>query len=906
MASKSRNHRRGGGSRKRKCGTNQPVPPARPTRQTPLPAWKRALFVALTLVGFFALLETALAVAGIEPVLHNKDPFVGFSSNIPLFVEEQDPGGETYLVTAPNKSEWFNLQRFPRDKPPDTLRVFSVGGSTTYGRPYTDMASFSGWLRELLPAADSSRRWEVVNAGGISYASYRVAALMEELARYDPDLFLIYTGHNEFLERRTYGSMLDAPKALTAAGGFLSRTRIYAAGEKLLASVSNSDSVPPENSATLEPEVDTILDHSIGPTGYTRDEDLREKTLTHFRFNLSRMIDIARSAGAQVVLITPAANLKDCSPFKSEHRGGLTEGEIQRFEKLTAEATAARSGGRLEEALAALDQAQSIDDRYAALHYQKGRVLYEMERYGEAKAAFERALDEDVCPLRALQPMQQIVREVAAEQNVPLLDFAAIIEDASENKIPGKQYFLDHVHMNVEGYRLLALRLLDTLDQQGIANLSADWNEARIAEVTQAVESRIDDHQQGVALRNLAKVFNWAGKREESERLAAQATELLGEDAESYAMLGLRASERGDTRQAIDYFRKALDLEPGYAEAHFNLGLQLAKQEEFDEAIDHFRQALSLKPDYGVAHGGLADALVAISKPAEAIPHFEEAIRIHPNYPEPHHGLGLALIELGRDDEAVRQFREALRIDPNFAKGHNSLGIALMSRGKRDEGIAHFREALRLDPGYARAHANLGSALASQSQYDEAIPHYKQALLINPRYTDARTNLGLALLAQRRPDEALEQFREALRIDPNDARTHFAMATAFDDTGHTRESVTHLQKAAHLEPDWTPPLTQLAWILATNPNPAIRNGEEALRRAEKAAQLTNHKDPLILETLAATYAETKQFDEAVTTAEKALRLTPEGNELAARIQHELELYKQKKPYRESLQSPSAL
>ena len=61
------------------------------------------------------------------------------------------------------------------------------------------------------PAADPSRRWEVINAGGISYASYREAKLVEEIARYQPDLVLVYSGHNEFLEERTYRKAAAIP-----------------------------------------------------------------------------------------------------------------------------------------------------------------------------------------------------------------------------------------------------------------------------------------------------------------------------------------------------------------------------------------------------------------------------------------------------------------------------------------------------------------------------------------------------------------------------------------------------------------------------------------------------------------------------------------------------------------------
>jgi len=154
----------------------------------------------VSLILFFLLLEGALALAGLNPGLYEEDPLVGFSSRIPLFVENEQRKG--VLSTARNKLSLFNPQHFVRKKPPEAYRIFCLGGSTTYGRPYGHATSFCGWLRALLPVADPSRRWQLINAGGISYASYRVAALMEELVDYDPDLFIVYSGHNEFLERR--------------------------------------------------------------------------------------------------------------------------------------------------------------------------------------------------------------------------------------------------------------------------------------------------------------------------------------------------------------------------------------------------------------------------------------------------------------------------------------------------------------------------------------------------------------------------------------------------------------------------------------------------------------------------------------------------------------------------------
>ncbi len=237
------------------------------------------------------------------------------------------------LATAANKRRLFNDQSFAKAKPRGTYRIFCLGGSTTHGRPYDDATSFCGWLRELLPAVDASRRWEVINAGGVSYASYRSALLMEELALYEPDLFVIYSGHNEFLEERTYQGIIATPPAVRGLAALAGRTRLYSALRKALRALRSRGDTAAGDRSLLASEVRTRLDASVGPDAYERDEALATQVLDHYRFNLARMTDIARAAGARAVFITPASNLRHSSPFKSQHRDGLSTTDLESWQR---------------------------------------------------------------------------------------------------------------------------------------------------------------------------------------------------------------------------------------------------------------------------------------------------------------------------------------------------------------------------------------------------------------------------------------------------------------------------------------------------------------------------------------------------------------------------------------------
>ncbi len=254
-----------------------------------LPVRRKLLYAALTTAAFFGLLELTLLAFRVDPAAQQFDPYLSFSGQSRLFTETGTASGRRVLVTAENRLEFFNRQSFLRDKPPDGYRIFCLGGSTTYGHPYDDRTSFAGFLRAFLPEMDPSRQWEVINAGGISYASYRIAVLSRELVQYQPDLFVIYTGHNEFLEDRTYSSLIDTPEPIRRAVGLARWSRTFSLAQRLLRGTPASRDRP-----TLPAEVDALLDRAVGPGAYHRDDRRREQVLAHFRSALRQIVEIAR------------------------------------------------------------------------------------------------------------------------------------------------------------------------------------------------------------------------------------------------------------------------------------------------------------------------------------------------------------------------------------------------------------------------------------------------------------------------------------------------------------------------------------------------------------------------------------------------------------------------------------
>lgn len=742
-----------GGSRQRTAKRNRVG--GRPTVR------RKLLYGALTTAVFFGLLELTLLTLGVDLASQQADPWVGFSGQSPLFVPSESLSGQPVLVTAENRLAWFNQQSFLRDKPRDGYRIFCLGGSTTYGHPYDDRTSFAGFLRALLPEMDPSRQWEVINAGGISYASYRIQVLTRELAQYQPDLFVIYTGHNEFLEERTYSSVLDTPEPVRRLVGLARWSRTFSLAQRVLRGTPESP-----GRATLPAEVDAILDRSVGPGAYHRDDRWRAQVLAHFRSALGQIVAVARDAGAEVILVVPASNLRDCSPFKSEHRDGLTHDQLREFRADVRAADEAFQAGRFAEALSTIDRALRTDSRYAAAHYLRGRVLMGKGDTKAARQAFVQAREEDVCPLRAVEAIQEIVRDVAADRKLPVLDFAALVDRESKYGIPGADWFLDHVHPTIAGYQRLARELAQELIGMKVVRPQPPWTADGFERVARHVMDRIDPRDHALALRNVAKVLSWAGKVDEADRLALQAAQQLPDDAEAQRMAGFAKLRLNQTAEAKSHFEAALRVQPADARVLSGLGEVHTRLGQHEAARDCFARAAAVDPKHVPAHFNLGNSLRILGQLEEAEAAYRKALSLAPDHPDAHKNLGLVLFALGDIAGTVRHFETAVALEDHLPQRHADLGYVLIDAGELRRAEAELQAALALDPSCVPA------------------------------------MFGMTLLCEKRGDlpRATKWLHDALRLAPDDVNVHFYLARYAVQRGDAATARSELETVLKLDP----------------------------------------------------------------------------------------------------------
>jgi tetratricopeptide (TPR) repeat protein len=328
-------------------------------------------------------------------------------------------------------------------KAPNTYRIFVLGESAAMGDP--DPAyGFSRYLDVMLRQRYPAMKFEVVNTGMVAINSHVSLRMARELADYQPDLFLVYAGSNEVVGPYGPGTVLTGSSmspGVIRASIFVRSTRIG----QLLTTTGKP--------RTEWRGMEMFLDKQV-----RADSPRMEPAYRNFEVNLRAIVDAARGAGAHVVLSTIATNLRDCAPFASLHRQGLSVDALQTWNSLLKQGAILEMTGAYADALKSYDAAIKIDDQFAELNYRIARCQWALGNYESAKDHYVRARDLDTLRFRPDSRINDVVRSVAISSgpSVQFLDAQTRFANESHNGVVGSELLYDHVHFTPLGNYLLA------------------------------------------------------------------------------------------------------------------------------------------------------------------------------------------------------------------------------------------------------------------------------------------------------------------------------------------------------------------------------------------------------------------------------------------------------------------
>lgn len=423
---------------------------------------RRWFRIAAILFPLFVLLliEFGLRLSGVE-------------ATTPLFVYHSSATTLPWQVNTAAETPYFSKhglagpedRRFELPAQKNTFRIVVLGASTVQGFPYESAIAFPRQLEFLLnvqlDAAGDERRVEVLNLGVTAINSFSLVDMAERCLQCEPDLVVIYAGHNEFYGPGGAASTAShLPQSLYPLGLFARRTAMFKAWSAWKSSRS-------------KPDIDSPIDSLPETLQIPFEGPLFQSAEQHYEANLQRIVDVFECADVPLTLCTVIGNLKDHSPTSyllPEDEETVDPG----WRTLFDQGRAAASAGEYDIALQKLKAAGELYDRSSLLFYRMGKCLFHLGRMQESVAAYSRARDLDGSRFRAPSSFAKIVTRIAAaSSNTTVVDLVQQLRQKPD-PLPGQKFFLEHVHPNLEGHRFIASSIGETVLKQHL-KVTADW-----------------------------------------------------------------------------------------------------------------------------------------------------------------------------------------------------------------------------------------------------------------------------------------------------------------------------------------------------------------------------------------------------------------------------------------------
>ncbi len=562
-----------------------------------------------------------------------------------------------YYVTNPHFRGALNFQKFRRRKEAGVFRVFVLGGSAAYGWPGDESDSFTGYLRRSLDAV-APARFEVVNAAGMSYGSHRVLDLLGDVVRHQPDLVIVYSGNNEYVERNVLTSGERRGGFAYALRDRLSRTNVY---RGLRLAISRAPVLRGllarrgEGDITDVRAIPTVARGRLQQSARTNQEVLRA-----FRDNLSRMVRLLEENSVRSVFCSVPVNLGTWPPSEPSLRFA-DRGEMLAWAAKARRARALVAGDPVRAARLFEDLLRAKPE-WAPGAFERGRALEAQGDYEGALGMFRAARDRDPRPLRALGIFNETVRaSAAAGRGARFLDLEALFRDGSPHGITGDALVRDYCHPTEAGHRLIATALLPlVLGAAGREDLEGPAARAIAVDAPRAKDPR----RRAGELYAMGMTYSFAGRPRDAEKVYREVLRLDPRHVAAMNNLGNILLERHRLAEARDLFGRALALEPSHIRANYGMGLLRYEEGDIPGAEAMMRKVLELNPQFPAALVILGDIAQRRGAFPEAIGLYRKALSQGFEDSHTHLMTAKALLATGDRSGAAGELARALEFDP--------------------------------------------------------------------------------------------------------------------------------------------------------------------------------------------------------------------------------------------------
>ena len=647
---------------------------ARQSRQ--ISPGKRRAFFAITIAFpfiFLALLEIVLRT-------------IGYGPDLSLFTTETIRGEEYHIMNPDVRQRYFaqvefspstSPHFFAMPKPEGTYRIFCLGGSTTVGYPYWYNGSFSTFLQDRLRRTFPGRPVEIINTGMTATNSFTVLDMARDLVDYDPDLFIVYDGHNEF-----YGALGVASHESFDTPRWMTHLYLRAIDFRTLLLLRDVAGIiaglfaPDQGTRPLGTMMEKLAHGQFIPYG----SSTYERGLEVFRDNLQDFCSISADHGIPVILGSQVSNLRDQAPFVSGSPDMEPGNRTRLHEAINAGLTDWMNGS-IDSALGNFRSALEYDSLRAETHYLIARCLDSLGQKTEAHEEYAEARDYDQLRFRTSTDFNNVILGMSGRHGVVSLDMERVFRSVSPDSMIGTSLMFEHLHPRAFGYFLLAKAYARAMHDQGLFASAGEWAGADTVSDQELWEARslTELDERTAERRTEVLTSGWPFKEQFPIVDAPDRGDTLAVLAEKLTSASIGWLEAHET--AASYYLSRRDLENAAREYRVIINqlplldvqpyLKLARiyldQQRIDEVGELLRASLQIEPTI-LAYRALGNIALNSGTPSEAASYYEKTFAFPQSVGEQVENgylLALAYAQAGRHQEARSQTMKVLGIKPD-------------------------------------------------------------------------------------------------------------------------------------------------------------------------------------------------------------------------------------------------
>jgi tetratricopeptide (TPR) repeat protein len=622
-----------------------------------------------------------------------------YGGNLALVTTKRQGGKEYYCINRSVARRYFahagTVIPEPADdvfeirKASNTKRIFCLGESTMAGFPYEFQATAPGFLRDRLDVLLPQFNIEVINVGLSAVGSYVVKDFVDEIVNYEPDLFIIYVGHNEF-----YGAYGIGSTVAIKGGSWLTRFTLSLLKFKTFLVLRDGYALLQSRLTTETQRGDaTLMEQMVGSQSIPYRSEPYQKAREVYRENIESIIETAQSHRIPIMFSTLVSNIRTQPPFESVFKPDLAEAQRRQWSVYVASGDSAVAAGNYERAKLTYEAAARVDTLNAEPYFKLGRSFLKLGDYDGARAAFIRAKDLDALRFRVTEEFQQDLLDICRSHHVPVARVDSSFDVNSPNGLVGSELILEHLHPNIDGYFLMAKTFCSASAQNNLLGDSHDWH----WELDKSDSAYLD-------LSTVSEFDRLAGKVK---------VDLLTHKWPFVKEVNDYQFKPGSAEEAIVY--NYIQKKTAWSDARYDLAQFYASSKKFELAR---RECLAVAKVIPFSYQPLlriADYFRNEGKQQEAQAAYRHCYEVEDN---PFARMKLAIIFLEEDNpsEAAGQISTAFALEENgpyklpaaaAASGRYLLGVAFAQMGKVSEARENLQRALVIEPTFEDARSLL-------------------------------------------------------------------------------------------------------------------------------------------------------------------------------------------------------